>query len=149
MSIDDETRITQLRTEIIPRKDAAVQQMLSTWQQQQEQQQQDTNQSLLELLTYMQQELAALQQELASLEGRRLQEQQQEEAGERSQQFGNTTGGSRTSVCLQHLGAVATCCCQHSRQRHLICSRFMPLRLAGILRLTCTSSCAAPLAHGM
>jgi chromosome segregation ATPase len=114
---NDETRITQLRSEIIPRKDAAVQQMLSQWQQQ-EQQQQDTSQSLLELLTYMQQELAALQQELASLEGRRLQEQQQEEAGERSQQFGSQTAGCRTYVCLQHLRADAHHSCLHSKPKH-------------------------------
>jgi hypothetical protein len=87
MGCEDDTRITQLRTDIIPRKDAAVQQMRSQWQQQQQQQQQqDTSQNLLELLTYMQQELAALQQELASLETRKLQQQQQDETGQSHKQ---------------------------------------------------------------
>lgn len=78
MGCDDDTRIAELRSDIIPRKDAAVQQILSQWQQQE--QQQDNSQNLLELLTYMQQELAALQQELSGLEARKLQEQQQDEA---------------------------------------------------------------------
>lgn len=80
MGCDDDTRIAELRSDIIPRKDAAVQQILSQWQQQE--QQQDNSQNLLELLTYMQQELAALQQELSGLEARKLQEQQQDEAGQ-------------------------------------------------------------------
>uniref|UniRef100_A0A383V8J0 Uncharacterized protein n=1 Tax=Tetradesmus obliquus TaxID=3088 RepID=A0A383V8J0_TETOB len=111
MGCDDDTRIAELRSDIIPRKDAAVQQILSQWQQQeQQQQQQDTSQNLLELLTYMQQELAALQQELCSLEARKLQEQQQDEAADAVTAQGQPKGEQQPAVI--HLQIL------HRRHRH-------------------------------
>lgn len=61
----DDDRIVQLRQQLIPAKDAAVQATLAQWE--------AGEKELLPLVTSMQQELTAMQEELASLQACRVQ----------------------------------------------------------------------------